>query len=348
VLPPLFLVWVNTHGSFAMGFVFLGLYWASGLVTFCWGGLRAERWQANQRLHLELVALLSLLVLPVTPYGTRLAAVPLQYAFALPVNLANIVEWQPLTVGPWPGKMLLLLLFAFIIVQVTLRPCYRLEELALFLLVAYSTFAHCRFAILYALVFAPLAASILARWVSPYEPKVDKYALNAALILAAAAAMIHYFPSQAGLQEKVKEAYPVQAVEYLEQHPVPGPMFNGYDFGGYLVWSMPTHKVFIDGRGDVYEPPGVFSDYVSVMNLKPQALSILQSYHIQSCLIPPDASLATLLAARPDWKRVYHDKLTAIFVRQPQSQPAAMLSGPNSLALSRPPAHRDQKQEAKD
>ena len=349
VLPPLFLLWVNTHSSFCLGFAFLGLYWASGLVTFSWGGLSAERWRPNQRLHLELVALLSLLVLPLTPYGTRLAAVPFEVAFSLPVNFANIMEWQPLPLGFGQAKILLVLLFAFIIAQVTLRPRYRLEELALFFLMAYSTFVHSRLAILYALVFAPLLGSILARWVSPHEPKIDKYALNAALILAAAATIIHYFPSQAGLQEKVKEAYPVQAVEYLQQHPVPGPMFNEYGFGGYLVWSMwPAHKVFIDGRGDVFEQAGVFSDYLSVMNLKPESLAILRSYNIESCLIPRDAPLATLLAARSDWTRVYDDKLTAIFVRQPRSQPAAMPSGLRNPSPSRMAAHRNEHQEARD
>jgi hypothetical protein len=340
ILPPLFLLWVNTHSSFCLGFVFLGLYWASGLVTFSWGGLSAERWRPSQRLHLELVALLSLMVLPLTPYGTRLATVPFEVASSLPVNFANIMEWQPLPIGFWQAKLLLVFLFVFIIAQVTLRPRYRLEELAFFFLVAYSTFVHCRFAILYALVFAPLAAPILCRWVPTYDARFDKRALNAALIVVAVVTMAHYFPSQANLREKIKEAYPVQAVEYLQQHPVPGPMFNEYGFGGYLVWSMPTHKVFIDGRGDVFEQAGVFSDYVGVMNLKPEALAILRSYNIESCLIPRDAPLATLLAARSDWKRVYDDKLSAIFVRQPQSQPAAMPSAPGSLSLSLPFVHR--------
>jgi hypothetical protein len=126
-------------------------------------------------------------------------------------------------------------------------------------------------------------------------------------------------------------------------------MFNEYGFGGYLVWSMwPAHKVFIDGRGDVFEQAGVYSDYLSVMNLKPESLAILRSYNIESCLIPRDAPLATLLAVRSDWTRVYDDKLSAIFVRQSQLQPAAMPSGPSSVSLSRPSAHRDQHQEASD
>jgi hypothetical protein len=315
-------------------------------VTFSWGGLSAERWRPSQRLHLELIALLGLLVLPLTPYGTRLATVPFEVAFSLPLNFANIMEWQPLPIGFWQAKLLLVFLFAFIIAQVTLRPRYRLEELALFFLVAYSTFVHCRFAILYALVFAPLAASILCRWVPTYDARIDKHALNAALIVVAVVTMAHYFPSQASLREKIKEAYPVQAVEYLQQHPVAGPMFNDYGFGGFLVWSMPTHKVFIDGRGDVFEQAGVFSDYISVMNLKPEALAILRSYNIESCLIPRDAPLAMLLAARSDWKRVYDDKLSAIFVRQPQTQLTAMPSAPGNLSLSGSSAHRDRQQES--
>ena len=50
------------------------------------------------------------------------------------------------------------------------------------------------------------------------------------------------------------------AVDYLKKNPLPGPMYNNYGFGGYLVWSRgPEQKVFIDGRGDVYERGGVLA-----------------------------------------------------------------------------------------
>ena len=320
VLPPLFLVWVNTHGSFTLGFMMLGLYWLSGLADFSSGGLHAVRWRPAQRLHMELVCLLSLLVLPITPYGTRLATIPLEVATSLPLNFASIQEWQPLNFGLWQPKLLLILLFAFIVAQIAFRLRYRLEELALFFIVAYSTFVHCRFVILYAIVFAPLAASILARWAPAYNPKIDKYALNAALILAALFACAWYLPSQATLQKNVSKQYPVQAVRYLQDHPVPGPMFNDYGFGGYMVWAMaPEHKVFIDGRGDVYEQAGVLSGYMDIIDLKSDALAVLQSYGIESCLIQQNSPLATLLAASPDWKRVYKDELSALFVRVPLS-----------------------------
>ncbi len=323
ILPPLFLVWINTHGSFALGLFVLGVYWASGLVGFSWGGLHAERWRHDQRIHLALVFLLSVLVLPINPYGGRLVVYPIDMAFFQPVGVTNVQEWQPIPFGFWQAKLFLLVFIAFIVVVVALRLQYRLEELGLFLFAAFSTFLHARFLILFAILLAPIVASILSRWAPPYKPAIDKYALNASLILIAILGMARYLPSEAELEKNMATAYPAQAVEYLRQHPAPGPMFNDYGFGGYLLWTMgPTRKVFIDGRADLYEQTGAFSDYMSVVNLKPEALAILQSYHIQSCLVQPDAPLATLLRALPDWQRVYADKVAAVFVRLPKSGPA--------------------------
>ena len=43
--------------------------------------------------------------------------------------------------------------------------------------------------------------------------------------------------------------YPGQAVEYIQKHGCQGGnIFNSYDFGGYLIWKLPTQKVYIDGR----------------------------------------------------------------------------------------------------
>ncbi len=256
-------------------------------------------------------------VLPLTPYGTRLAAVPLDYATSLPLNLAHIAEWQPINTDFWQAKLLLVLLFAFILAQLAFRIRYRLEEFAIFLIVLFSTFEHFRFAIFFAIVFAPLAASILVRWAPAYDPRIDKHAVNAVLMLAALAAMVWYLPSQATLQRNIARDYPTQAVRYLQQHPTPGRMFNDYSYGGYLVWVLaPENKVFIDGRGNIYEPVGLFSDYADVVGLKPDTFAILQSYRINSCLIPQHSALAALLAASSDWKEVYKDTLSAIFVRK--------------------------------
>ena len=220
----------------------------------------------------------------------------------------------------WQAKLLLVLLFAFILAQLAFRLRYRLEEFALFLIVVYSTFVHFRLVIFFAIVFAPLAASTIARWAPTYDPRIDKYAVNAVLIFASLVAMVLFFPPQAKLQKNIAMDSPVQAVRYLRQHPIPGRIFNDYAYGGYLTWVMaPENKVFIDGRSNIYEPVGLFSDYAEVVGLKSDAFAILQSYRINYCLIPQDSALATLLAASSDWKEVYKDSLSGIFVRQTTS-----------------------------
>ena len=137
--------------------------------------------------------------------------------------------------------------------------------------------------------------------------------LNAALMTATIVAMVHYFPSRDFLQRIVNRDFPVEAVAYLDKRPVPGPMYNTYYFGGYLVAT--GRKTFIDGRGDLFERSGVMGDAVAVSQIKTRPLRILDHYGIASCLLIKDEPLAVTLAASPKWKRIYSDGTAALFVR---------------------------------
>ena len=93
-------------------------------------------------------------------------------------------------------------------------------------------------------------------------------------------------PGRTEVADSLAKDYPVGAVQYLRQHPQPTGMFNDYSYGGYLIWQLgPQHKVFIDGRADLYEYSGVFQDYAHISNLESNALSLLGKYNIESCLI---------------------------------------------------------------
>ena len=318
VLPGIFLLWVNTHSSFVLGFVVLGLCWAGGLVGFRRGAIVAEAWTPEQRRQVAVVSLLCTVVLPLTPYGSRLAAYPLEMALFQPINLANITQWYPLSLqhGAW-ALVFLGLLLLFVLIQVLSSPLvYRLEEMALLLFAAYEGCIHARFLLFFALVFAPLLATLLARWIPGYEPAKDRYALNAALMTLLVAAPALLAPSGATLERAADQQYPKGAVEFLRRHPGVGSTFND-SWGGYLIWS--GRKVFIDGRQDIYEYGGVLSDYMRIMNLDPDAQFLLRKYGVQSCLLQRQTALGTFLAALPDWKRVYEDNLSVIYARQGQT-----------------------------
>ncbi len=214
----------------------------------------------------------------------------------------------------WAGKYFLALVLGFFVVQLALRLKWRLEELTLFLGGVVMAFVHVRFILLFVPFCIPLLAVVFARWLPSYDKKKDKYVLNAVLMASVIALMWHYFPSKAFLDKKVADNFPVKAVEYLQQHTVPGPMFDDYGFGGYLVWSGRT--VFIDGRSELYEQGGVLEDYLYIAALKPGALRVLQNYGIKSCLLDRNAPLTTVLSALPDWQKVYSDETSALFVRR--------------------------------
>ncbi len=327
ILPVVFLLWVNTHGSFAFGLFVLGVSWMSGLVELRRGGLVAERWSAEQRRQLAWVMLLCVLVLPLTPYGSRMAAYPLEMSLSQPINIANIQEWQPLGFELYLGKLFLGLLLVFFLAQVISPLTYRLADVALLLFAVYAACTHLRFVLLFVLIFTPLLAVLLSRWVPGYRAARDRFVLNGTLLVLIGGGLVAFFPSNHELQRIAGQRYPRDAVAYLRTHPVAGPMLNEYGWGGYLIWALgPTHKVFIDGRADIYEYGGVLEDYLHIVRLDPNALPLLRKYGIEACLIARKAPLATLLASQPDWERVYADEVAAVYVHKQRHLAGAPVS----------------------
>ena len=318
-LPLLFLVWINTHGSWIIGLGVFFVFFASGLWEFRLGSVSARRWTLTERLRLESAFLLCLGAIPITPYGTGLAVYPFTVASSLPLNVGNILEWQPMPFNIAGGKLFLIVILAFFLAQILFRTEWHLAEVILCLGGIAMACLHVRFLLLFVPFFAPLFATVLARWLPPYAAKKDHPILNAILMAAVVVAMILYFPTQASIEKIAAGNFPAGAVEYLKSHPTPGPMFNSYGYGGYLIWARPEEKVFIDGRGDLYEHGGAFLEYLQVANLKPAAFMVLRAHHIQSLLLESQEPMAVVLAANPEWEKRYTDGVSTLFVRRPAS-----------------------------
>ncbi len=314
LLPLLFLIWVNTHGSWIIGLGTVGLYIACGLVSFQIGGLEARRWTNSERIRLETVFMLSLAAIPITPYGVRLAAYPFQLVSSYPLAVATVQEWRVMPFDVTGGKIFLALVLGFFLAQAAFRFSWHLEEFLLFLFGVAMACMHVRFLLLFVPFFAPLAAVILARWAPVYIKEKDQYLINFALMAGIAIAMTHYFPSRSQIENRVANRFPVHALEYMRAHSVPGPLYNTYGYGGYMIES--GYKTFIDGRAEQFEETGVLGDYVHLTQLKPGALKVLSRYGIRSCLLDRDEPLAVVLASQPDWQKVYSDDLSVLYVKR--------------------------------
>jgi len=314
LLPAVFVLWVNTHGTFSFGILAVGIYWVVGLKKLQLGELEGHQWTPGRRRHLGLILFLCGLALLVNPYGPRLLY-GLAEPFSQPLVMAYVDEWQPMAFNEFYGKWFLVLLFLFLLAPVVWRFRPRLEDMALMLIAAYMACVHQRIVVFFAILIAPLLAVLVARWWPGYEAAKDKPILNAVLIGLFVAGLVAFFPSAAGLQRVIDLNQPRRAVDYLRSHPVPGPMFNDQFWGGYLIWAFAGHPVFIDGRCDAYEPSGVFLDYIKIMRLDPDALALLEKYGVRSCLIERSAPLCTLLNSRAEWQSVYHDDLSVLYVK---------------------------------
>lgn len=315
ILPVVFLVWVNTHGSFILGFLVLGLYWVSGLVEFRSGFLMASRWTSEQRRHLLAVTLLCLLAVTLTPYGTQLAAYPLEMVLHQGLVMKLVSEWQPVSFSAPYGQMFLLLLLVMLLAQVVSPITYRLETLVLVMLLVAETCLHARFIIIFAIIFAPVLASLLACWLPRYRSAEDHPVVNAVLLAAVVVGIVALFPSRTKLQQALAQAFPVRAVQYLRRHPIAGNMLNDDRWGGYLIWAMPGHGVFIDGRFDIYEYGGVLMDFFKFKHLRGNPHLFLGRYDINSALVRRGTTVGKYFAGRPGWRKVYEDRNSVIFTR---------------------------------
>jgi hypothetical protein len=99
-------------------------------------------------------------------------------------------------------------------------------------------------------------------------------------------------------------------------------MLNTFGDGGYLIWALPEHPVFVDGRADVFEWTGVLSEFGRWATLQSDPNTLLDKYHVQFCLLERDSPMAYVLPLLRNWKEVYSDSSSVIFVRSAAASPA--------------------------
>jgi len=122
------------------------------------------------------------------------------------------------------------------------------------------------------------------------------------------------FPTSERLQRAIDKNFPREALHYMEQTNITGPLFHRYDFGGYIEWNAPQIKTFADGRTDIFVYSGVFEEYLQASRTN-RPFDILNKYKIDYVLYPPNTSLTYLLDRSPEWRMIYIDSVAALYQR---------------------------------
>ncbi|HEX3986152.1 MAG TPA: hypothetical protein VHX13_06010 [Acidobacteriaceae bacterium] len=319
-LPALFLVWINTHGSWFLGFGLMLVFFACGMVEGEWGSVAASRWTAAQLRRWLIVLAASAAALFVNPYGWRLVTYPLDAIVHQKLGVRYIAEWASLDFHSPRGKIVLGTVVLFGVLQLVRRRRWALEDLAFVLLALYGAMTYTRLLFLAGILLTPLLAMDLkGLLMKPYEAGRDRPMLNAVAIAVLAAVVAFAYPTTRALHAGIAEEFPEAAVPYVRSLAGQGHLFNEYHWGGYLEWQAPAVQEFIDPRADVFVERGVMDDYVKAVSVT-DTFAVLDRYQIRYAILMRSSPMAYLLGKSADWKQTYADPLAVAFERvQPGS-----------------------------
>jgi len=87
--------------------------------------------------------------------------------------------------------------------------------------------------------------------------------------------------------------YPIRAVDALTASS--GILLNEYDWGGYLIWAVPSRPVFVDGRLYPFAGNGVIRAYQEAVNVLPSWRAVIERWNVAQALIRPDRGLVQAL-----------------------------------------------------
>lgn len=325
-IPLAMLVWVNLHGGFVIGFMLMLAYVAGEVMNNLTGYSDGPVLSWPRLMHLLTVILISLAVVAFNPHTWRMWIYPFQ-TVGIGALRDFIQEWrspdfhQPIT---WPFVIMLMLTLAAVG-----RAPRRADwtDLALVgMWAAWSFFARRNIG-LYGLLAAPaLARYANAAWghylpdsaVTTSQPRRVLVWLNwllLGLIAVAALVKIGAALDPAAVAQAEKESMPYEAVQFIQTEKPPGPMFNSYNWGGYLIFRLwPGYPVYVDGRTDLYDD-AFLREYLSVHLAKDGWQALLDEREIQLVVIEANSVLAKFLRLEPGWQEVYHDQMAAVFTR---------------------------------
>jgi hypothetical protein len=317
-LPFVFALWANLHIQFVYGLAVLGLLSLEAplAIAFRRAGIEMEAPALAPR-PLMLVLLACTTATLLTPYHYLLYKQIFEYIGQTGAFL-NISELHPMFFRSLDSWLVLLLTLAAAFISGWRRKWPPFPTLVL-LMAAILAFRSRRDAWVLALAAIwVIGDSARALWQGrPFvftKGQILASAVAVAVVLFAVS--IARQISDANLQAIVEEKFPARAVNYVKANQLPGPLFNDYDWGGFLLWSLPRLPVAIDGRLNLYGDerlerslntwqggPGWNSD----PDLRSARLVIANKRRM----------LASLLRSHPRYRIAYEDNVAVVFVAFP-------------------------------
>jgi len=325
LVPVVMGIWGNLHAGFSIGFILLfgsiageilgNIFNPNSEYAVPWSGVR----------KLVIVTLVSVAALLINPYGLQMLTVPFQTVnvgvlqnFIQEWNSPNFHERQT-----WPFVFLLLGLFGavggspkkldwtdFVLASGTaFLALLAGRNIAVFAVVATPILTYHLDAILTARgwVLQPV------RYVTPRMARLNLVLVT--IIALGALAKVLLVLDNKSVMKAQEERLPVRVARYLNEERPAGPMFNSYNWGGYLMFAAPDYPVFVDGRTDMYGDD-FLTTYLQTATGSPNWQKTLNDYAVNLVVVEAQSGLARALRDEPGWRLGYEDEMAVAFVRE--------------------------------
>jgi len=307
-LPLIFALWANIHIQFIDGLLVLGLALAEAIASHWKIGVptRLRAWPLWAALGGSILGTL------VNPFGWHIYRVAYDLA-SQPGVLNKITELSALHFRDFHDFLLLFFVLAAA-AALGSDGRFRVFEIGLFLFATVVSFRSQRDIWVMAFVAALiLASSVAGRGEPPVRtPRIASTVAMALAALAVFASFHIWHVNNALLDKEMVENLPEAAVHEIQAKGYTGPLYNDFNWGGYLIWAL-RMPVSIDGRAAFYGDDAIdrsndtwtgTPDWASDPQLKSAGLVIG----------PVKMPLTQLLRTDAHYKLVYEDKLAAVFI----------------------------------
>jgi tetratricopeptide (TPR) repeat protein len=355
LLPLLMVAWVNLHLGFVAGLALVAAFVVADLLKLLSPQpARSDALRHLRRLWPWLLATAAATL--VNPWGWKLYQAILRQNRVMAQHTQLIDEWAKRgwsSLGAIPGfaqqpvqHTLAMLLWIALLAAVIALLQRRLFAAFLLLVAAYASLRHLRMEALTACIVAVVGGAVLSSAIPRFRVWLPNPRWRSVLATAAAVAVVmfvavrcasfvddHFYLRSnhlSGFGTGLGWWEPQAAAEFVAREHLPGNLFNTYNTGGYLVWTLgPQYPDYIDGRAIPFGLQALpHEQQLLATSLdSPEWQQEADHYNINFMILPvegyeiPMQQLPDLCSAS-NWRPVYLDELAIVLLRRtPQTQP---------------------------
>lgn len=323
IFPLMTVIWANLHGGFVAG---LGLLVVMGF---------------------PVTALISGFLTTINPYGFKYW----QFLYeAITMERTYITEWQPLNLR---GDVMIAFGFKILLIMCIITLPYLLiqlikkvkaaqledninikailrqinwSELIIVLLTCYLSLKHLRHNVFFVITASAYMGESFFQAISSYTSFISKKIILTlelikdiivyAVILLAGGLTLVFAPLQLDLKN-----FPYNSVEFIKINKLSGNLLVLFNWGAYSFWELyPQCKVSLDSRYEEVYPDSTVEESARFWYLDRDWTGLMKNYKTDLMLIDKTYPVYTELLTHDDWKMIYDDKMSAVFMPSIKAQ----------------------------